>query len=350
VSTTVPESRNDLVLAAGGQDTTAATRTVRSVTWVDAARLQCWLAGRGSMDVPAHAIPGEIVDDEGGESYYYRTKPRFQTTRYVYSFVLTTPELRGFNAEVEVPVGGTAYVVPVVRRDNPVREPFSIVVDRASKSDAEVELSFHIDPLGRGNVSIESVSIEAVPRAVLSVTGNDLGADRLAFWTRQGITAPGIVDQVLARQDALRDSARRTGLFQYSRGTTAPWSITSGTFVDLFDSAVPIVGRRVYAAGNPPARVRVLVRCSDGSTAGEVRFASAADDKTIAIPTGTTAWTWLPATSGDGLAMAVSTEDPAQPTGLIDNTWDDHMTTISARRTAGTGQVQIASISVFDAA
>lgn len=346
MSATVPEERVDIVLADGVADVTAATRAVRSVSWVDAATLQCWLAGRGSMDVPAHCPGYTIPDGDSAHAFFYRVRPRYQTTRYAYSVVLTTPDAP-VNAIVRIPEGGTSFTVPVSSPAN--ARPTTIYFDRGAQSAGEDTLSLSVDPDGKGSdIRVDCISIEALPRAILGTTADDLGADRLAFWLRQPIMSPTLVTQVLGRQNELRDAARRTGLFQFSRSTSNPWTTTSGTPVGLFDGPVPIVPRRIIPALYR-ASARILARCSDGTTAGELSISNPTDGATIAIPLGTTSWVWLPSTSGDPASFELPSEDPAESDG-IDSGWGEYEHTITFHRTAGAGTVQIASVSVFDAA
>lgn len=343
--TSVPESRNDIVLSDTAQSVTAATRTVRAVSWVDAARLQCWIAGRGSMDVPAHCV-AQLLSIGQVSEFRYRVQPRFQTTRYAYSFVLTgnSPS----SAEVTIPVGGTAYRVPV--RERAQAQPTTIYVDRTAQDDTEDELSFSIEA-DKIDIRVDCVGIEAVPRSVVDVSNDDLGADRLSVWVRQPIAEPSIHDQILARQADLRDSARR-GLLQLSRGTVAPWTSTSGTAASIISQSLPVIPRHLYGIGGTARsmRIRVLAQCSDANTAGEVQIESpVTSTATIAIPTGTTSWTWLPSTTGAPLSFAFKTEDPATPGGLLGG-WGDYMLDVRIRRTTQSGTVRVATVSVFEAA
>lgn len=342
-STSVPEIRNDIVLSDTGQNTTAATRTVRAVSWVDAARLQCWIAGRGEQVVPAHCV-GNILNVGQVSEFRYRVRPRFQTTRYAYSFVLTGASAS--DAEVVIPAGGTAYRVPI--RTIADARPTTIYVDRTAQDDAEAELSFSIEP-DKIDLRVDCVSIESVPRATVDVSNADLGADRLSVWVRQPIAEPSIHGQMLARQADLRDSARR-GLLQISRGTVGPWSTTSGTASSIISQSLPVIPRHLYGLGGTARSmaIRVLAQCSDSQTAGEVQvetpFTSTA---TIAIPTGTTSWTWLPATTGAPLSFAFKTEDPATAGGLLGG-WSDYMLDVRIRRTTQSGTVRVATVSVFE--
>lgn len=346
---TVPEIRKNIVQRDGaGIDVTAISLSVRSGTWIDAAHTQNWLAGRGSMDVPAHAILGTIAG-AATNTFRYWTKPRIQTARYAYSLVLRSTTDTPGSASVAIPTGGSAVDVPVGTRHNPVTT--TLYADRASLSSAEAELSLDITAPSGNAIVVESLSIEAVPRTLL-IVGNDLGVDRLRFWARQPIMEPSLSSQLLDRQNDLRDACRRVGGFQFSRGTTSPWTITtaSPSWATLFDDDIGILGRLLYSGDTTRTySCRVLAKCSDGTTAGTVRVNndSGTAAASITIAAGTTSWTWLPSTGGAAATFSVDAEDNTAADGLRGAAHDDH--TFECQRTAGTGSVQIATISVYEA-
>ena len=337
MAATVPESRITAV-----QSGVEIGRSVRAITWIDAARLQCWLAGRGSMDVPCHS-PAVTISASGSSTFRYWTKPRYQTTRYAYSFVLRGAS-RG-TATVTIASGGTAHSCPIGTRDDP--RPHTIFVDRASQSTTEAELSFDITAPSGIDVTVESVSIEAVPRLVLSVSGSDLGADRLRHLARQPILDAYLATEVLDRMNDLRDACRRVGMFQFSRGTGDPWTST-GAAAAMFSDGIALTGRYLYSADTlRTVRCVVLAMCSDGTTAGAVNVSTVnGDSLAIAIPTGTTSWTWLPATTSNG-AIDCRAEDNTATDGFR-TAADEFDFTIE--RTAGAGTVSVATVSIFDAA
>lgn len=323
------------------------SRSVRGEEWIEAARLQCWLAGRGSMDVPAHA---PLVTISGGASatFRYWTKPRYQTTRYAYGFTLRGAS-RG-EATVTIPSGGTAYATTIGTRDDP--QPMTIPIGRSAQSLAEAELSFDIAAPAGLDVTVECVSIEALPRMFLDTAGSDLGVERTRFFARRPIAVASLGTQLLARQNDLRDACRRVGAFQFARGDGSPWSVTtdSPSWATLFDAAIGILGRKLYSTDTTRTLSwRVLAKCSDGTTSGSVRVNndSGTGASTITIPTGTTTYTWLPTTAGAAATFSADAEDNTTATGLRGGAHDDH--TFEAQRTAGAGTISIATISIFEA-
>lgn len=338
MSATVPELRNTCIYS-GAQ----IARSVRAVTWIDAARLQCWLAGRGSMDVPAY-VPGVAISAGGSSTFRFWTKPRYATTRYAYGLVLrgATPG----TATVTIPSGGTAYTVPIGTRASP--RPHTVYVDRSAQSNAEAELSLDIAAPASIAVTVESLSIEAVPRLFLDTAGSDLGADRLRHLARQPILDAYFATEVLDRLNDLRQECRRSGLIQLSRGTASPWSSSSGTPADLLTADLAALARYLYNGDTErEARWRILARCSDGTTAGQLdadNVSHGAAASSITIPTGTTSWTWLPAAGSEPLLL--DAEDNTTAKGYRGGVPDEHNFPLS--RTAGAGTVEVATVSVFE--
>jgi len=342
MSATVPESRVDL-----RQGEVAISNSVRSVHWVEAARQQCWLAGRGSIDVPVHC-PLVTVSAADSANFRYWTKPRYQTTRYAYSLVLTASS----SGTCTVTIGGTPHAVRVDRpRD---ATPVTIFVDRASQSESEAELGFTLAAPSGFAVTLHSVGIEAVPRYLLATSGSDLGTDRLGFWPRQPIFELRHTDEILDRQNELRSACRRVGEYQLSLGDKSPFAITtaSPSWAALLDDEFTLLGRYLFSTDTTRTMSwRILAKCSDGTTAGSCRVNNTSGGSgvsTITIPAGTTSYTWLPVTSGAAATFACDAENNTVSNGRRSSRDDEHM--IEANRSAGAGTINIASISIYDAA
>lgn len=356
MAATVPEQRIIASKDAAGnvRNTIAIANSVRAISWVDAARLQCWLAGRGSMDVPSHA-PFCKLNEQTAEFRYW-TKPRYQTTRYALTVLCSSASI-GKYALVQFPTGATAQAITARRRRDAT--PVTLFADVSAQGTTEGEITLSIQaPSGTTDLMVDGIQIEALPRTILSVNANDLGANRLDFFPRQPILESNLIDQILDSQNNLRDAARRVGLYQMSRGTVnsqdTAWHITSGTYVDLHDGPVTFLPRKLYSGqATYNCSWRVLVKCSDGTTAGDVRVSNTSGGtgvSVITVPAGVTAWTWLPGlVNGTSPATFVADcEDNTTSDGRRSSRWDEH--TFEARRTAGAGTMQIATISVYDAA
>lgn len=342
----VPEQRLRCV-----QSRVGISNSVSSGHWMDPARLQCWLAGRGAAVVPVF-VPPQLDNQGSSNAFYFRFKPRYQTTRYALTIALSSFPIGTRLGVVTFPVGGDSHVVPVTRRRGSLgRGPTSVTMfyDVASQSTTEREISFSVaETADVSPLQIESAMIEEVPRTILTVDANDLGADRLAFWLRQAIAEPNISDQIFDYQNNLRDASRRLGLFQHSWSDEENINTTSGSFVDMFGAPIGILHRCLYSGETTRlASWRIRAKVSNGTTAGEVRVTNSAGSTTISIPTSATSWTWLPSTAGAPSTFAIDAEDNTTANGLRGGTDDDH--TFEYRRTAGAGSVQVSSISVFDA-
>lgn len=319
-----------------GSDVTAIGRSVRGITWIDAARLHNWLAGRGSMDVPAHAPMVEL--DEGDvTTLRYWVKPRFQTARYAYHLLVNGTSRGEWSATID----GVTSPLPVGTRDEPI--PATLYRDRVALSSGETELSIEIAcPESVGPVGIvECVAVEAVPRTELLVA-NDLGVDRLNFRARQIIDEGSLSAKLLGRQRDLRLACRRTGLFQFSRGTIPfhTWRSTSSTPSNLFLAPFSLTGRKLFSGQTITAATkwRALAMCSNGTTEGQLVFAGG---PTLTIPAGTTDWTWF---TGDAFGHAC--EDNTTADGFPVGGPSEGNITLA--RTAGSGTVSVASVGFID--
>jgi hypothetical protein len=360
---TVPEVRPILTPLVGSTRDQTAIRigeSVRSGTWVGAAALQCWLAGRGDMLVPAHCV-GVIVPQREVLTLRYWVKPRFQACRLAITLVVRQIN-EGHSSSERVyfrypsGTGDEQYFAPGTRA-NP--RPATFFVDRVAQSSDEFELAFDVGDDVDGSYIIESVAVEALPRTVL-IEDNDLGAERLRFFPRQPIMEPTLSAQIVDRSFSLRSACRRSGLLQLSRPPetisgeflAGAWFVDSSTPYDILASGVAVTPRlsagTTGSADNEQTRWRVLARCSDGSTAGQVQMINTSNgtgaSTPIAIPTGTTSWTWLP--ESDGEVFNCDVENNQTTYGYTSDTPDRHRFRLS--RTAGSGVIELWSISLYE--
>lgn len=340
MAATVPESRLNLV-----QSGVEISRSVRGVSWIDSARLANWISGRGSMDVPAHA-PMVRIAGSGSSDFTYRVKPRYQTTRYALSLVLTSPD-GPTTADVTVPIGGTTHTVNVQPRLN--ARPETLIFERSSQSTTETTLDFRIAAGGTEDVDVECVSIEALPRATLAQDTSDLGVDRLQFFPRQPIYEASLSTQLTDVVSSIRDSARRVGIYQHSFGTDSPFSTSSTTFVDVFDEDHEELGRYLYNGDTTRTHSwRVLAYADVAGTKGEVRITNTSGASTVIdVPLSTTSATWLPATGGSPSTFTCDCEDNTTANGRRRSGGDMHA--IEARVTSASGTIYIESISIWEA-
>ena len=291
------------------------------------------------MVVPCDA---PMVTVEAGRvvEFPYRYKPRYQDVSYRYSLLLTAEAES--TADIRINDVTVGLGLRVDNRRN--AQPLFFDVDLGSQSTTEGELKFLVKGIG-GAVTVEALMVEALPRSELDEDSSDLGADRFDFWARQPIAEDNFAINLLDKQNNLRDSARRSGAFAHSWGTGAPRSVSGGAWDNLFDSTTSIRGRLLFNGQTKRAHSwKVKVYCSDGTTAGEVRVTNDAMVTTIAVPTGTTSATWLPASASQ---IGVATEDNTTGNGERGGSPDDH--TFEARVTAGAGSLKIETVSVWEA-
>jgi len=333
MTATVPESR---VILTG--DEVRVSRSVRAGEWVHAVRLHNWNAGRPVMQVPANS-PKVTIAGSGNSTFPYRYAPRHQDTRYRYTILMSAETTTTATVNIESNDVGT---VDVFSRKNMVPQIFD--VERSAQDTTEAETLVNITA-GASSVDVESIMVEALPRFLLAEDANDLGADRMKFWIRQAISERNFANALLDLQNNLRTSARRCGCFAHSWGTGAPSTTTNASYENKFLDDVSIMGRHLFT-GDTTRTLSWKVKAynSDGTTAGNVRVTNDAGNTVIAVPAGTTTATWLPATAD---TFETDTEDPTQSDGLRGGTTDDH--TFEAQRTAGSGTVNIESLSVWEA-
>ncbi|MCP5044193.1 MAG: hypothetical protein GY944_24455, partial [bacterium] len=125
--------------------------------------------------------------------------------------------------------------------------------------------------------------------------------------------------------------------------TTWASSTTSASFVDVMDSDVPILLRKL-SVGNTTETLtgRVFWWTSDGTTTCEVRLTSGATNGTAlsATPTTTPAWS-------DAFTVAADCEDLSEATGLQGGSFT--VGGVEFRRTAGSGTLYVSSAMAYEA-
>jgi len=335
MATTVPEVRVPL-----SQAGVRVSNSVRSGEWVSGAWLHNWIAGRPAVIVPCHAPMVTIA--AGVESAFpYWIAPRYQDTRYRVSVLLTAETPTTATIKVDGATVGTSCRAE--SRRNAVVHTFD--VERASMATTEVEIVVAVTA-GASSVDVEAIMIEALPRVFLAEDANDLGSERMKFWLREAISERNFANALLDYQSNLRDSARRCGCFAHSWGTKEPRVITSAGFTDLFDGTISMLGRKLYDGDTTTTlywAVKAWVDPTDeyDAVTGQVQIVNDASTYTINVPvSGVSAWHGKTAILSDA-------EDNSTSTGLRGAATDDW--TISAKRTAGTGDVCIESVCVWEA-
>lgn len=320
--------------------------SVRASHWVDAAAVQAWAAGRGSMDVPAY-VPGVDVDEGDTHTFRWMLAPRYQTIAYAITLIAT----RATPVQLTVRIGESGAALPYTAAPRGVQAPITWIVNRAAQSTTPAELKITIAQTegdGGGAATIESLSVEALPRTALLTDANELGVDSDRMRPPAPISATILHDQIADHAAGLYAAARRTGMVQFARSDVSPWLFNSGVDADLFQSDSPLLGRLLISGTTTtPAQLWALCMCSDSTTAGLITVDNASEGPsvtTVTIPTGTTGWTWIPA---DDNSLRPDAEDNLTANGLRLGRWDNHK--LKCKRTAGAGNVLVATISIYEA-
>ncbi|MGE0402859.1 MAG: hypothetical protein AB7T06_39505 [Kofleriaceae bacterium] len=322
----------------------AISESVRALHYVEASRLQNWCAGRAMKIVPCHN-PAATVGSGNTATFTYRVLPRFQDLRYALTIVLSAASV----TEASVTFGSSTY--RYFTRTPGLTDPVTLFADRAGQADTETDLTFTVSSISE-EITVDSVLIEAVPRALLSTSNADYGTDRYDFWPRSPIFEGNISDTIVDAQNDLRQACRR-GQFQHSFGSDAPWSTTSGTPVSIFaGGGVDLLGRFLFN-GETTRTMNWRVRgyCSDGTTKADITIANLSAGttvSTVSIGTGSTSAAWFPTTAGAAASFSCDAENVAAATGLRRAGGDLH--DIKVVRAGGSGTVYIESISIWEPA
>lgn len=341
MASTVPEQR-----IVANQSDILITEGVRSVHWIDSGRVINWASGRGDMLIPGTPL-GPIASGVT-RTFPVTLQPRYQTLRAAFSYVVTSAT---GTASCTIVLGATTVTIAAPTRENAA--PVTIMLDQSSQNTVRQLLSFTATA-NLGAIEIECFSVESVPRGVLAsgAASLDLGVDLSLVMPRQPIFEGSLSNQLLARLPGLRDACRRNGGVTLPMPTEAPFVVSGASWVGLHDDDISLLGRYIYSSGTTDTlSVMAYVRCTDGTTAGELRLSNVSGGtgvSTIAIPTGTTAWTWIGTATNTPDTFSCDAEDPTAADGRRSSRWDDHY--FEARRTAGAGNIEIATISIWEAA
>lgn len=344
----VPERRLTLVereIGIGG--------TVRSRTWVDAARLHQWLVGRPVTLVPSFRPATQALSKGESERHYFRFEGRAIDLRYLLRLVIYENGASVFKPySVVVPIGGTRYDNRVAFDPEAVPPAeYVIAYDLDAATALETEFSFRwgdIDDVG-SDPRIMSVSVETAPRTSLTDNATEFGIERLDFFPRQPITVSDL-GKVLARNNEVRAASRRVGQWHHSWGDLNPKSTTSTSLVDAVASGTFVLNRKLWTDDDYRVlHCRVIAYTSDSTTTGEVVISASetGDSVTINIPAaGGGVEQWAPVPWSSPAELFVQVEDPTQSDGLPGGAADE--ITVQFRRTAGSGTVYLVGISMWE--
>lgn len=319
---------------------------VRGRTWHEIALLVHWIRGHGQHLIPAHATSTTIAPGNT-HTFRYKVKPSGRAIARVWFFVLRSDNPPGAGiVRLTLPTGGTVTVSPPVETGLGDGGRRMVVEELSAKSATETEVSFSAEHVGAGaDVFVDAVSCFELPRAVLLwLDAVDEGLNLDVFRPGGAIhNNPSGAHLAIAPRipDLVANTWPRRSLVHQA---FAPLEVNTGVWTNLHALPIRIVPKKVGRTDTTfEVAWDVLARATDGSTSGEVRITSHIDGttKTVTVPIGGTSMDWRgPST------LEVRCEDLGEPDGLPGGSWEG--VTFAARRTAGTGGIQVAGWDVWE--
>lgn len=320
--------------------------STRGRVYRDAGLLLHWVRAHGSQLIPGHRLGLELGPNDEAD-LFYQIHPTGTAIARVWVLGIrqenpaNPPTASSLYANF--PDGNTVtYEPPVATAFGGVVTSKLYLEELTAKSAAEQSLYLNLQQDGGGaTVYVDSVSCFELPRAVLSLDASDLGVDLETL--RPG--AP-MYEGTNRSVHGLAQAWAATEVRRHLVNVAFPVvETTSASFVDIFELPIPIVPSK-WAPADTTRRVtwRVYAKATDGTTSGEFRITTgnSANTSTVALATGTSTWTSL----ARG-AVAVDCEDPGgtygEPSGGIDTIQ------LAFRRTAGSGSIQAAALSAWEA-
>lgn len=320
---------------------------VRGREWRDLGLLYHWIRGHGQHVIPAHS-PRVTLAQGDVRHLRYRVHPPGRAIARVWQLVLRPETLSASPPRLEVTYPDSTVLVyeltePFERVLGPGIPSVTYVEPLAAKSGAEQELSLRIEHVGAADAVdawIESVSCVELPRAVLSESSPDLGVDLETLRAGQ----PGYDDGASNRRSitALAENLASTSLPRSLVQLAFPRVSHAGATTDLFTLPIPIVPSKIGRSDTGRTlHWDVYARTDDNKTTGQIRLlTSGAGDTSTATVDGavSTAFAWLDPPDIDALCEDLSTADGS----------GGETVQVEIERTAGTGAIQIESISIWE--
>lgn len=312
-------------------------RSVSGRTWRPDAGLVNHLLGHGGVLVPSYAV-GASISVSNSKTFRFRVWPRVQAIQRLWS-------LHVYGGKITVNINGTDYTREIV--GTRVRTPHWFIEEIASPTDTEQEITITVTA-DTGTVTVDAISCRELPRIQLEANATEYGvgaeslAGGLAIYDPTGGSYGGVAESVKQAET----TARRNTLIAWSVDDADALTTTSTSAADVFILDPIVLARKERwddVVGVMTGRIRA--KCSDGTTSGEVVITmTSGDTVTLAIPTGTTSWSWLPGSGGE---VDVDAEDSSTVDGRRGSAWD--LANIQWRRTAGSGTVSLSAITAGEA-
>lgn len=314
---------------------------VAATDWQRAADVQNWIAGRGRQVIPPFR-PDHGPLEAPNVTYHYalRFTPSYPTIEF-----LGHVGIREDNY-VAIP---WRYPVPRVFFDGGV-STWDATNPRAAYGTTTIDSTLAVVATAR-DIYVDTISVFELPRASIEQTASAGGIAIPPLAAGQPITA----DSVEALFDVLADDTFGARVLAchavpWASGSS-PTKTTEYVAVSTSSTYVPGPGGNGIAALARKKRVGDTTRtckaaffgwCSDGSTVGQARVTSSKHGSSTAVSISGTTPAW-------GLVspdVVVDCEDLDTLTGLQGGTFDE--LTVEFRRTSGSGEVYLASWTVYE--
>ena len=307
----------------------------------NAARLNNWILARGGQLVPATVVNPMIASDS--QTLHFSLYPRAYAKHRAWIVggrpTGTTP------FQVTITAGGSSSTFTFTA-ERPTQPQFHLAVV-ASPNDTVHETSITLAcPAGSGSGFVDSVACFEVPRPILSpeedlVTSEEMFAEGRPIGA--GVTA--LVQNIHDTGPVVTTSHsavnRRNGIFYWSVPTSAAFSTTSTTYVNIFDLLKPPALAAYTTDVEERINFRVYARSMGGSTASFRVETTSGNAQTRSIG-GTGVWEWW----SSGIAASsvdVDAEDLSATDGRRSSRWDE--LTFQVKASSGF-TVEVAAISI----
>jgi hypothetical protein len=317
---------------------------VRASDWHDLARLLHWVAGRGRVVVPAHRV---ALETSNAVTLRYRAPLSGRAIARVWAIEVRASG--GTASAVSVAAGADPAWVSSAYTDSALgaRRPI-VVVEGATpltRTTNVTELTITVTPTV-GTMFIESCACWELPRSHLNRISPDLGIALDTIFARRPI-----LDSSTAQADSVGGVAR------LAHDITVSYPTRRGVLLSRFGQRLDITSASPVALLRIPARVLprrdrnplthcrmdIYARNSDASTSSQWRMVtgSGGAGAWVSVPLSATTPAWY-----STAAVNIRCEDPDQVLGIPTAGYDTVQ--IEARRTAGTGALQVFGWCVYE--
>lgn len=314
---------------------------VRASTWLSVARLAHWVAGRGTVLVPQHAVGLSLPGGSVSTTLRYRAPQSGRAVARVAVVEVAAGTATGPSGSVLVQLdGGTvgAGSPNAIALDSPGGVMTLVSIDSSvtrSTSVADMTLVVTATSGKADSIEVRSVAIYELPRAALESASPDLGVGLDALFPRRTI-GETLVDVAAL----VADLPQRRGTLAAHHSTYGE-AVSSGSWTSILAAPIPILPRW-SSTGERAVTLQVRALVAGGGLA-EVRLVTGIASKTSAALTVTSASeAWAAGT----VTVDARCEDPSTIDGLPGGAWET--IDVQARVTTATSVV-VYGYSIYEA-